>query len=246
METKLAVVEARRYDELKGLIRNGIQTLFSVGVALMEIRDSKLYREEFKTFEDFCNKEFGVSKQHAYRMIDAAAIKKSPIGDKIKTESQARALMGVPAEKREAVIKKAEASGAITAKSITEASKREEVTIELDRTGHRIPAGIIIEWHRAKRYEEILETLSKIKCLIEVGLKRDALELREISNPTVGHLKNAYADLKCIVPYSVCPTCNGRASGKCGLCRGRGFISEFRYKNCVPEKIRIIREGKKK
>ena len=48
-----------------------------VGLALAEIRDLRLYRREYSGFEEYCRKKWGWSKQHAYRLIEAAPVAKS-------------------------------------------------------------------------------------------------------------------------------------------------------------------------
>lgn len=76
-------------------IANGLYTFVEVGNALAAIRDAKLYRDEFKTFEDYCREKWGIQRAYAYRLIGAAEVVNvlSPIGDKIPaTETQARPL----------------------------------------------------------------------------------------------------------------------------------------------------------
>jgi hypothetical protein len=48
----------------------------------LEIRDSRLYRQEFDTFEDYCRERWKMSKTNANRLIDAAevATNVTPIG----------------------------------------------------------------------------------------------------------------------------------------------------------------------
>ena len=63
------------------------------GRALMEIRDERLYREQYATFEDYCQQRWGMSRSYAHRQIEAAqVISLLPIGNKPKSESQAREL----------------------------------------------------------------------------------------------------------------------------------------------------------
>jgi len=50
---KLNDGERTRYYECKDIIRENLVACFDVGAALLEIRDSKLYREDFETFEEF-------------------------------------------------------------------------------------------------------------------------------------------------------------------------------------------------
>jgi hypothetical protein len=89
----LATREVARLAELEGVIERGLQTFIEVGRALLEIRDSRLYRENYSTFEAYCRERWGMSRAHAYRQIEAAQVAEmmSPIGD-IPNEAQARAL----------------------------------------------------------------------------------------------------------------------------------------------------------
>lgn len=58
------------------------------------IRDSRLYRTEYSTFEDYCRERWGMSKTHANRLVESAIVIQNlgPIGPIPQTESQARPL----------------------------------------------------------------------------------------------------------------------------------------------------------
>ena len=254
----LSPTEARRYQKLKRQIGDWWNDRFKVGAALVEIRDQKLYQQEHETFEAFCEAEYGFKRAHAYRLIEFAEVKAtvqmSPIGDKLVHESQARALGSVPAENRVAVLTQAAETGSVTAKGITEAAQggnghgstqapKESPVIDLDKTGHPIPESILADWHRAESFSSVLREISKIKCLVEDGLEeKDFVLFAEITNTTVATLKNAYGDLTQVIPHAVCSACQGHGRKKCTLCKGRGFLSKFKYETCVSQKARDIRE----
>lgn len=65
---------ASRLDALEGVIERGLATFVEVGEALLEIRDSRLYRETHGTFEDYCRERWGMSRPRAYNLIDAAKV----------------------------------------------------------------------------------------------------------------------------------------------------------------------------
>ena len=71
--------ERARYNTLKAEIRAG---LLGVARALLEIRDGKLYEEEYSTFLEFVEHECGFSRARAYQLIDAAK------GERKLTEAQ--------------------------------------------------------------------------------------------------------------------------------------------------------------
>jgi len=66
----------QRLAELEKTIARGKKTFVEVGLALAEIRDLRLYRREYSGFEEYCREKWGWSRQHAYRLIEAAPIAK--------------------------------------------------------------------------------------------------------------------------------------------------------------------------
>lgn len=248
-----------RYEVLKEKIRTWWHDRLRIGEALREIRDGKLYKEEYSNFEDFCVAEFDLKHTQAYALIKAVGVRESiepsAMAERITNERQARALAPVPVEQREEVIEKAAEKGPVTAKAITEAAKevvppkpkpepkaKEEKTKHLDKTGYTIPDSILADWQRAEEFGSVLREISKIKSTVKKGLEDSDLIFAEITNTTVSTLTNAYGDLKRVLPYAVCPTCQGRTPKKCTTCRSRGFVSEFYYTTCVPEETKRIRE----
>ena len=66
-----------------------------VGNALLAIRDKRLYRQDFGTFEEYCQERWGMERRHAYRLMDAAqAVENVSLGTQIlpTSERQARPL----------------------------------------------------------------------------------------------------------------------------------------------------------
>jgi hypothetical protein len=117
-------------DRLATLEHTVETSVTSVGKALFEIRDSRLYREKFKTFDDYLLNRWGFSKAHGNRLIAAAKVVENlaPIGVIADSESVLRPLTVLePEEQREAYQEavKASPSGKPTAKLVkAEAQKR--------------------------------------------------------------------------------------------------------------------------
>lgn len=90
----LTVAEADQLADCEAVIAKGLQTFIEVGQALLTIRDNRLYRTSYGTFEEYCRKTWGMSKTHANRVIDSAEVAEvlTPIGVTPATESQAREL----------------------------------------------------------------------------------------------------------------------------------------------------------
>jgi hypothetical protein len=88
----MTAVTMARLVELERVIERGQQTFVEVGMALLEIRDSRLYRASHGTFEDYCRERWGWTHRHANRVIEASEVAGlvGPTGPSV--EAQAREL----------------------------------------------------------------------------------------------------------------------------------------------------------
>lgn len=123
MQQIIPRADIQRLTALEDVIERGRQTFVEVGLALLEIRESRLYREAHPTFEDYCKERWGWSRSKAYRLMDAASL--SPIGD-IQNEAQAREfapLRGQPETVKD-VWQEVSTNGHPTAEKIREAVSR--------------------------------------------------------------------------------------------------------------------------
>jgi hypothetical protein len=94
-ETALTVSEEAELCALELTIERGLKTFVDVGTALMEIRDKRLYRQQYGTFEDYCRERWGMVRQNANRLIAAAETVSNlePMGSILPTsERQVRPL----------------------------------------------------------------------------------------------------------------------------------------------------------
>lgn len=104
--SELLVTEQARLDELEAIVERGVSRFVEVGEALMEIRESLLYRKTHGTFEEYCQDRWQMQRAHAYRLIQSASVANalSPTGDTPASERQARelaSLLPVPETMRE-------------------------------------------------------------------------------------------------------------------------------------------------
>lgn len=96
MENVIAINTAR-LDELEAVIQKNIGAFYEVGRALMEIRDSGLYRDVmgYDTFEAYCKERWDMSRRHAYRLMESFSVVDAIKCDQLvtpATESQTRPL----------------------------------------------------------------------------------------------------------------------------------------------------------
>lgn len=66
--------EKERLSELEETVERGLETFVEVGRALMEIRDQRLYRADYDTFEAYCRERWGHQVDWAYKQIRASRV----------------------------------------------------------------------------------------------------------------------------------------------------------------------------
>jgi hypothetical protein len=64
--------EIRQLSKCEDVLNRGLNGFFEMGSALLTIREGKLYRLTHPTFEDYCQKRWGIGRSYAWRMIGAA------------------------------------------------------------------------------------------------------------------------------------------------------------------------------
>ena len=97
----LNIDETNELERCEIVIKQGLQTFIEVGQALMTIKEKRLYRIVFKTFEDYCVERWAFKKTQAYQLIDASVVisNLSAIAEILpKTESQTRPLTSLEPE----------------------------------------------------------------------------------------------------------------------------------------------------
>lgn len=125
----LTAPEAGELAECEAIVERGIETFLEVGTALLKIRDGRLYRQTFGTFEDYCRVRWGMSRIHAHRMIEAAQVAENvlPIGNTPpSSESQLRPLVRLEPEQQREAYKRAvdlAPNGKPTARQVEEAAE---------------------------------------------------------------------------------------------------------------------------
>jgi|SRR5919199_462669 hypothetical protein len=69
--------EQERLTELECRIRAGLQGYIEAGLCLAEIRDLRLYRRDYKTFQEYCQGQWGFTPQYCNRLIGASSVVKN-------------------------------------------------------------------------------------------------------------------------------------------------------------------------
>lgn len=131
---------ADRLAVLESVIERGISAWNDAGAAVRVIRDERLYRADFYTFEDYCRERWGWSRSYAHRMIEAVDAVEAmlPIGNTppIANEAQAREVAAIikadGPERAAAILTEVAEDGPVTARAIREAAHptREDIVAE--------------------------------------------------------------------------------------------------------------------
>ena len=245
MTNEITKVEAKRYKECEALIETGAD---SMRRGLLEIRDSKLYRQDYKTFEEYCATRWNITARHANRMIAHAKVEKNlgqicpknDCEDELFPEinqSQARELSKVEPEKQAEVLAKASENGKPTAAKIKEAAAEieEEVEAPVDSVGQEIPQKLAGVFDMAEVFEEKARVLTSLKKWA------DEIEADETPGSMWLHyqtfradLSNAQNALRQNKPFAVCPYCQAKKS-KCDACKGVGYVTKRTYETAPSE-----------
>jgi len=149
--TELITLDERsRLYQLEETIRQGLNTFVDVGNALLEIRDKRLYRQEYSTFEEYCREQWNMERRRAYQLMDAAQVVENVYhGTQIlpTSERQARPLTSLePAEQVEAWkrVITSTPEGKITAAVVLKAAKEVEREKREERRQDRIESTPVI------------------------------------------------------------------------------------------------------
>lgn len=150
----LAISERQELQRHEQIIQQGLNTFVEVGQALAAIRDSRLYREDYSTFEDYCKDKWGMKQSRVYQFMDAAQVVKQLQSSTIvellpTTESQARPLTKLePAEQVRAweLVIATAPEGKITAAHVLEAAK----VIQAERREEKRAERVEIITHEAQ------------------------------------------------------------------------------------------------
>lgn len=248
---ELSGKERMRLDELEETIEKGVQSFVKVGNALAEIRDAKLFREEHKSFEAYCQHKFGWGSRRAYQLIEAAAVVTEPEqsanncsqngSGTPKNEGQARALADVPAADRKQVMAEASKDGKPTAKKIKAAAEK----IAEQKAADKPPATKVVKSERGETVPERLHWAFEdhsIFATIDSNIRALKKQIKELAEKPIGtfiHFQSVDVDLKNLKhaisfarPHAMCPECGGSTKG-CDWCRKQGFVPKDVYDRAV-------------
>lgn len=118
-----------------------------------------------------------------------------------------------------------------------------------DKTGlgRPIPKALLPIWERAHEVQALLTSISGVRSALRRAQEdKDKLFLRTNFSGILAQLDQAYTEIKTAIPFAVCTACQGNGGEDCGLCKGKGFISEFLWNTAVTvETKELLAKAKK-
>jgi len=110
MSTELTEIESSRLKECELIIATGLHTFIVVANALNEIRESELFKNEFNSFDEYCQAKWDIKGNYANRLIRASSVINNivPIGtfaeELINSENKARILSKFESEIQKLIV----------------------------------------------------------------------------------------------------------------------------------------------
>lgn len=260
MTTSLTETELHKLSDLETTIERGKKTFVEVGLALQAIRDGRLYRKDYETFEGYCQGRWGWTGRRSNQLINSASVVQAlpkDLGTIVPNEGAARAISKLPPERRQEVVEKAAAEGPVTAAAITKHGPppdrsrpperkpaQPEPPAVLDGIGRPIPAHLVELWDRSQEVQTYLTTISRLRGALRAAAEEaDPLWADTNTTHALAHLDQAYTTIKNAIPHTLCPVCQGaseKVSKSCTLCKGRGLISEFKWDRAVAKETKDL------
>jgi len=111
----LSVMEAHRLTELEAVVEKNLGAFLRAAEALLEIRDTQLYRATHRSFERYVQDRFGVARRTAYGWLEAARVHSTVHSQAQLPLSHLRLLAPLPPDEQR------ELAGEIDAKTLKEA-----------------------------------------------------------------------------------------------------------------------------
>ena len=202
---KLTEEQRREYADLKTGIQHhmeeGLRHFEAAGQMLLRMRDNRLYREEFPTFNDFCRATFQQNRRYADRLIAAFSVMEGLRAEGVlqlpDSERICRELAKYPKVDRVGMLKRAQAIAkrrdptyltirdAATTKDIIPSKAVEEVWIgqyleQLKTAKRALNAGVEFTGVRDESMTEVVKLLTAIMQRVQAMADRANVRIAEI------------------------------------------------------------------
>ncbi len=204
---KLTSDELVQLGQCEQIIEQGLDTTQQVVSAMMTIKENKLYRQDYGSWESYCSSRWGFGANYASKLINAERVREIvPVAN----ERQARELAQFSDEEKveiwEDAKERAGGEDKITAKILSEAARRRK-----DPNEFADPA-VLAKLLGLMRSAEDLYSTSQ-EDTVFIGFDHDGWRMA---------LTGLRAMLHNQMPHAQCKECGGRG---CPACNNRGWLT---------------------
>lgn len=181
----------------------------------IEIRDRRLWEEEFDSYTAYCTVECQLSPSYVSRKL-LAYLMPGDDSERVKRETRRLENAGEPA---------AEPAG----EPINESAGLPDIAAVLDARGVPVTEERFQRiFAHSDRFGSIMRSLKSLKKEIS---DLDSMPAGEVLHEQIQAIerdrRNIYSAVKFSKPWAVCPYCGGSAShSECGGCKGRGWVTK--------------------
>lgn len=243
----LTAEEIARYDVLDATIADGMKTFEDVGSSLCEIRDSRLYRNQFGTFAQYCRERFSRSQDWAYRLIAATkVIEECRPGQQTQPKLTPRAVRPLTSgklsddEKSQAMSLAADEAAA-ESREVTSTDTQRAVKAVKKLAGSEPPPNVVQAILDGEKLAEQRAIIQKVRATLKelaaepVGtfLTRGSLDV---------DLRNAREAIKFARPECGCVYCGAKG---CEACSQTGWLSYGKFQQAVKFNPELVEDARK-
>jgi hypothetical protein len=236
---KIAKVEPKSI-EFKGTDLEALDLVWDLNVQRRHLNES----QRAVAFAQYCNfADSGTTVAKGSPGVPLAdAAEKAGVGK--NTMRRAKSIIKHGTKKDIEAIK----SGKTTVKQVASRiqSESKNGSEDVDASGFPVPKPAQEYWHRRKEAADILAQLRYAKTKIR-ELKPEDIMWAEVNlGGVTSDLESAINRFRGGIPEHVCAHCQGQHPARCTACKGRGVVSEYFWRQCVPVELREMMEQREK
>jgi len=260
MSTDLTTNDDQRLVECEAKIDQSLRSFIDIGDALLEIRESRLYRNSHQNFEEYCQSRWNITKSRANQLISASRLvenleNEDANGVLPSSESVARELQRVDSDRQHEVWSQvvstaprgANNEAVVTARHVRETVERITAAPEpapqseglTDATGEAVPTSVLPEYEAGIELSSIAAEVSQVAAKVRQMADRRGMAL--VNSQEIDRLlQQVREEIRFGIFYTSCQECGGSGAifdgSPCGTCRGNGYLNR-RMHSMTPETV---------
>jgi len=260
MPNELTTTDTTRLRECEDKIDRSLRSFVDIGDALLEIRESRLYRDEHTTFERYCQERWNITKSRANQLISASRLVQNlenadSAGVLPSSESVARELQRVDDARVDDVWNRVVETAPVgsnneavvtarhvreTIEQLTTGTTPRPATDESlrDAAGAEIPECVMPEYETGLELGRIAAEVAQLAAKVRQMEGQRGMSL--VSHQEIDRLlQQVREEIRFGAFHVVCPGCFGTGAifdgNPCTRCRNTGYLNRRMHAMHQPE-----------